>query len=176
MTDLLSQERKQTVDNFINARLRGSARITAFERLATYLDDERHRKNPKEFYSHDITDSDAETLFMRLIAIVRGAEPPAPDCTFEQAYDRLYTYINVLREDTETTEDIVGIPNSTKQLAATLSTLNQISNKMDKRDQDFLSMLTVIKEWMNKYGRVLDRINQDYEEARSRVKRLDRKP
>jgi hypothetical protein len=172
----LQPERKRVVDNFINARLRGSLHIRSFLRLGTYLENERDRKNPGKFFQYGISESDAETLFMRLIALTRGSEPQATDCTHDQAIDRLYTYINVLREDTETREDIVGVPYSDQKFASMLSKVDAILNKMDKRDEEFLAMLTDVKAWMNKYGKILERIDNDSRSLTQRVQKLDRKP
>lgn len=49
-----------------------------------------------------------------------------------------------------------------------------VSVKMDKRNDDITAILIEIKKWMDKYGKILDKVNNELNASKKTVKAIGR--
>jgi hypothetical protein len=186
-TDITTQRTR--VHLFIEGRLNGKVKVKSFKRLGGYLGrDYEHRKSYGFSSEPSLWETDAENYVNRLVAIITKTSNPSSEQVTE-AVKRLYESINVLAQDIEGSNYFMvetkgqDILDWIQTIRAIPDMVHDLSAKMDKRDQDYLEMIIVVKDWMNKYGKVLDRtnevlskVNDEIEASKARVQDLGRKP
>jgi len=178
------QQRRETVLNFISARLRGSVRIKSFSKMIQYLKSSPVRAlqpfekiNAKGAF---IGENEAESYFDFLVAVVTGAVTGVqktvtgilfPTSTMiQEAIDQLFAFILAMREDMEIREEFFVVPSWEHYLASIENKLSQLDKKLENRDEKITKILTQIYEWMRRYQRVLDEAEKDYVDTEKRLK------
>jgi len=160
----ISEQDKQTVLNFIDARMRGKIKIESFIGLENYLNSTPFRQLwPKENRPQAYwTDSDAEKYFHFLIAVLKGTRE-ASDEDVREAVGQLYECISVLREEIETDEDFVvslkseeKLGNIEKRLETTEADILNVNKKLDSEISKFAAVLKAINDWRGEFQPTLN--------------------
>jgi hypothetical protein len=173
---------------FIEGRLRGKVTVRSFHGLGMYIWSNQTLRGKADMSSPSLMEVDAENYFNRLVGIFQNTSGSSPERVAAAAKE-LYEYINVLAQEIDGAEYFMGTARPTEAtdwgqtIRAIRSMIQELSTKMDKRDQDYLEMIIVVKDWMNKYGKVLDKsnevlskVNDEIESGKARVQSLGRKP
>ena len=175
------EERRQTVRNLIVARYHNQAQISSFDRLVHYLNENRvevlcglEKSGEKPvFDKHDYLirhdpiydETDAETYFEWLVAVVTGAEKTQENIV-EQANDQLFQFIHVLGDDIEIDKGVQLLaPYDWQKLFFSFDErLTEMQRIIDRGDKEITEVLKSILQMVRKNVAFLDILCKESEE------------
>lgn len=168
---------RMRVHLFIEGRLNGKVKVRSYRRLVDYF---RGAKDNEKYGLSSVVglwESDAQNYLNHLVAVINKTSNPASEEVTE-AVKELYECINVLAEDIiGSNYFMVGV--NGPQVIDWIQTIRTVPDmihdltvKMDKRDTDITDILIEIKKWMDKYGRILDKINAEIIASKQRVREI----
>ena len=182
------EEKKQAVRNFIVASYHNQIRIKTYHRLAKFLTDGRIKllrslkMSGKETIYSDYrtsvirvdqwyTDDDAERYFEWLVAVINETED-VEEGVVKQAYNQLFRFLYVMRDDMERTKNVPLIaPYDWQDLFTSFDErLTNIQRIIDRGNKDTIEVLKSLLELMKKNKALLKTLCRDSEELFGKVK------
>lgn len=177
-----NEERCQAVKNFIVARYHNQAKITSFSPLVPYLNESRviilcklkksrqgnairdafgNFKGYERFY----TETDSETYFEWLVAVVTGAEN-VQEAIVKQANDQLFQFIHVLGDNIQKEKNVQLLaPYDWQKLFMSFDErLTDMQRIIDKGDKDIAEVLKSILQMIKKNITLLEILCKESEE------------
>jgi histidinol phosphatase-like PHP family hydrolase len=171
-------EKKQAVRNFIVASYHRQAHIKTYHRLAMFLDGGRikllrslSKSGKKEYLKGSnwvieewFTDDDAEEYFEWLIAVVNETVDVREEVV-EQAFNQLFRFLYVMREDIERDKNVELIaPYDWMTLFAGWDkVLVKMKNSLEHRDEEIVDILKSILLLLKQNRTFLETMQKDYE-------------
>ncbi len=175
------EERKQAVRNFVVACYHNQIHIKTYHRLAKFLSEDRikllcslNKSGELKHYSDYgtrlirtdrwYTDEDAEKYFEWLIAVVNDTEDVNEDIV-KQAYNQLFRFLYVMRDDMERDKNVQLIaPYDWQSLFTGWDReLVHIKNDLERRDKEILDILKSILLLLKQNRTFLEIMQKDYE-------------
>jgi hypothetical protein len=182
------EEKKQAVRNFIVASYHNQIHIKTYHRLAKFLTDGRikllrplkmsGKENIYNEYRTRViridqwyTDDDAEKYFEWLVAVINETED-VEEGVVKQAYNQLFRFLYVMRDDMERTKNVPLItPYDWQELFTSFDErLTDIQRIIDRGNKDTVEVLKSLLELMKKNKALLETLYRDSEELFGKVK------
>jgi len=182
------EEKKQAVRNFIAESLNNQIRIKTYYRLTKFLNAGRVNFLSKvdmtgEYEKYDpirhvnkkfrcYSDWDAERYFEYLVSVVNETEEEK-DEVVKEAYNQLFRFLYVMRDDMEREKNVQLIaPYDWQNLFLSFDErLTDIERKIDKGDKDIIDVLKSLLKLLEQNKTLLDSLCQGSEAFIKKVKR-----
>lgn len=175
------EERKQAVRNFIVACYHNQVRIKTYHRLAGFLSGDRikllcpldksGKQNHVDAYGRVTrtdrwyTDEDTEKYFEWLVAVVNETEDVKNDVV-KQAYDQLFRFLYVMRDDMERDKNVQLVaPYNWQNLFISFNErLTDMQRIIDRGDKDTVEVLKSLLQLVKENKKLLKTLCIDSEE------------
>lgn len=178
--DINDAERKQAVRNFIVASYQNQVHIKTYHRLAMFLSEDRikllrplemdGRRKVENEYGKIIkiekwyTDENAERYFEWLVAVINGTEKVGDDIR-KQAYDQLFRFLYVMRDDMQRDKEVQLVaPYDWQNLFHAFDMeLVDIKRTLEHRDKEIVNILQLVFRLLEQNKKLLETMQKDSE-------------